>query len=137
MEQQQNIAKKDKLKTIDWLTEHFPAAFLRKANQVKPLKIGIFDDIIDFYERLDAPPFSKKTLREALNYYSSSPAYLNCQKANVARVDLYGNEVDVVSEEQAKYAVQRYKQRYTNRKNIVNSNKPAQASKPSDKPINS
>lgn len=112
MDQQQDIAKKEKLKVIDWLSEHFPAAFLKKANQVKPLKIGIFDDIIDFYERLDSPPFSKKSLREALNYYSASPAYLNCQKANVARVDLFGNEVDVVTEEQAKYAYQRHQQRY-------------------------
>ncbi|RUQ89785.1 ProQ/FINO family protein [Legionella septentrionalis] len=107
-----DTAKKEKLKTIDWLIEHFPAAFFKKANQVKPLKIGIFDDIIDFYERLDAPPFSKKTLREALNYYSASPAYLNCQKENTARVDLFGNEVDVVTGEQAKYAQQRYQQRY-------------------------
>lgn len=113
---QLDTAKKNKLMTIDWLIEHFPAAFFKKGNQIKPLKIGIFDDIIDFYERLDAPPFSKKTLREALNYYSASPAYLNCQKANSARVDLYGNEVDVVTEDQAKYARKRYQQRYAERK---------------------
>ena len=116
MEQQQSSDKKEKLQTIDWLVEHFPAAFFKKAKQIRPLKIGIFDDIIDFYERLDAPPFSKKTLREALNYYSASPAYLLCQKADTARVDLFGNEVDVVNEDQAKYAFQRYKQRYTNKK---------------------
>lgn len=116
MDQQQDLAKKEKLKIIDWLSEHFPAAFLKKSTQVKPLKIGIFDDIIDFYERLDSPPFSKKSLREALNYYSASPAYLNCQKANVARVDLFGNEVDVVTEEQAKYAYQRHQQRYAEKK---------------------
>jgi ProP effector len=116
MNQQQELAKKEKLKIIDWLSDHFPAAFLKKASEVKPLKIGIFDDIIDFYERLDSPPFSKKSLREALNYYSASPAYLNCQKANVARVDLFGNEVDVVTDEQAKYAYQRHQQRYVEKK---------------------
>ena len=112
MDQQHDTAKKNKLKTIDWLIENFPAAFFKKGKQVKPLKIGIFDDIIDFYERLDSPPFSKKTLREALNYYSASSAYLNCQKANSARVDLFGIEVDVVTDEQAKYAHQRFQQRY-------------------------
>src|SRR5687767_12998187 len=112
-----DTVKKEKLKTIDWLAENFPAAFFKKGNQVKPLKVGIFDDIIEFYERLDNPPFSKKMLREALNYYSASPAYLNCQKANSARVDLYGNEVDVVTEDQAKYAFQRYQQRYVEKKN--------------------
>lgn len=117
MNQSLEAPKKDKFKTIDWLTEHFPAAFFKKANQIKPLKIGIFDDIIDFYERLESPPFSKKALQEALNYYSSSPAYLSCQKIDTARVDLYGNEVDVVTEEQAKYAYQRFQDRYVNRKN--------------------
>ena len=116
MKQAQDTAKKDKLNTLDWLAEHFPAAFFKKTSQVKPLKIGIFDDIIDFYERLDSPPFSKKILREALNYYSSSPAYLSCQKSNTARVDLFGNEVDVVSDEQAKYAHLRYQQRYIEKK---------------------
>ncbi len=112
MNKPNDSAKKEKLKIIDWLTDHFPGAFFKKPNQIKPLKIGVFDDIIDFYERLDTPPFSKKNLREALNYYSASPAYLHCQKANVARVDLFGNEVDVVTDEQAKYAHQRYQQRY-------------------------
>ena len=105
--EQRDAVKKIKLQTIEWLTEHFPAAFFKKSNQIKPLKIGVFDDIIDFYERLDAPPFSKKALREALNYYSTSPAYLRCQKPDAARVDLYGNEVDMVTGEQAKYAFQR------------------------------
>ena len=104
--------KKDKLKVIEWLTEHFPAAFFPKAKQIKPLKIGLFDDLIDFYERLESPPFSKKLLREALNYYSGSPAYLSCQKANTPRVDLYGNEVDIVTEDQAKYAHQRFQERF-------------------------
>jgi ProP effector len=112
MNEQQSGDKKAKLMVIDWLVDLFPAAFFKKNTHIKPLKIGIFDDIIDFYERLDSPPFSKKTLREALNYYSASPAYLRCQTAGVARVDLYGNEVDVVNEEQAKYAHHRYQQRY-------------------------
>ena len=117
MTQQNESVKKDKLQIIDWLVEHFPSAFFKKGNQVKPLQIGIFDEIIAFYERLDTPPFSKKALREALSYYSSSPAYLNCQKPNTARVDLFGNEVDIVTEEQAKYAHQRYQQRYAEKRN--------------------
>lgn len=114
--QAKETAKKNKLQTIEWLSEHFPAAFLKKSRDIKALKIGIFDDIIDFYERLDSPPFSKKALREALNYYSASPAYLLCQKAGSARIDLFGNDVDVVSDEQARYAHQRYQERYVNKK---------------------
>src|SRR5690348_4301341 len=100
MIQSAETAKKEKLQVIDWLADHFPRAFFKKANQVRPLKVGVYDDIVDFYERLDTPPFSKKLLRESLNYYSSSPAYLNAQKVGVARVDLYGNEVDLVNEDQ-------------------------------------
>lgn len=124
MNQQNNAVKKDKLVIIDWLIEHFPAAFFKKGNQVRPLKIGIFDDIIEFYERLDSPAFSKKSLREALNYYSSSPAYLNSQKANSARVDLFGNEVDVVTPDQAKYAFTRHQERYGKNKVNKNAQKP-------------
>lgn len=108
--------KKEKIKIIDWLIEHFSAAFFKKSKQVMPLKIGVFEDIMDFYQRLDSPPFSKKALKEALSYYSTSPAYLSAQKAGVARLDLYGNEVDVVTQEQANYAHQRYEQRYASRK---------------------
>lgn len=108
--------KPEKQRIIDWLIEHFPRAFFKKENQIKPLQIGIFDEIIEFYERLDYPDFSKKGLREAINYYSSSPAYLKCQKAHAPRVDLYGNESDLVTEEQAQYAEQRYQQRYGDKK---------------------
>jgi ProP effector len=109
---QPNGHRKEKLVVIDWLIEHFPAAFFKKPNQIRPLKVGVYEDIIEFYERLSSPPFSRKLLRESLNYYSSSPAYLSAQKINVARVDLYGNEVDIVTDDQAKYAYQRFQQRY-------------------------
>ena len=116
MSQSEIHSKKDKQLIIDWLIEHFPSAFFKKSNQIKPLKIGIFDDIIDFYERLESPPFSKKSLREAISYYSASPFYLNSQKENAPRIDIYGNEVDVVTSEQAKYAHQKYEERYAKRK---------------------
>ena len=111
-----SAVKPDKIQIISWLIEHFPNTFFHKSYKIKPLKIGIFDDIIDFYERLDSPPFSKKSLREALNYYSSSPAYLNCQKVSAIRVDIYGNEVDKVTKEQSEYALQRFKERYSKKK---------------------
>ena len=107
-----DITKKEKIAVIDWLIEHFPNAFFKKSSEVKPLQIGIFEEILDFYERLDLPPFSKKLLKESLNFYSSSPAYLKCQQPGQARVDLFGNELDEVTQEQAKYAYQRYVERY-------------------------
>jgi ProP effector len=119
-----STAKKERLQIIDWLIEHFPNAFFKKGSQVKPLKIGIFDDIIDFYERLESPPFSKKALREGVNYYSSSPAYLSCQKEHMARIDIYGNEVDTVTSEQEQYAQQRFLKCYNKGPNTTPSAKP-------------
>lgn len=108
--------KKEVLHGLDWLVEHFPEAFFRRARDIKPLQIGIYDDIIDFYSRLDSPSISRKQIREALNYYSASPAYLLAQQPDAARVNIYGLEVDHVTVEQAKYAINRYQTRYLEKK---------------------
>jgi ProP effector len=71
----------------------------------------VLDDIITFYDRLESPAFSKTKLREALTYYSASPAYLASQKTGNVRIDLYGNEIDVVTEDQARYAHKRLEER--------------------------
>lgn len=105
--------KPEKQIVITWLIDQFPNAFFQKSHLVKPLKLGIFEDIIDVYERLENPPFSKKTLREALNYYTASNAYLACQKPDSIRLDLFGQSHGTVTAEQAQYAQQRYQERQT------------------------
>ncbi|MDP3559077.1 MAG: ProQ/FinO family protein [Legionellaceae bacterium] len=100
-----------KKEALQWLTESFPSAFFKKGHLIKPLKIGIYEDILDFYNRLETPPCSKKTLRDSLNYYSSSSAYLRAHKENAPRIDLYGNEVDVITAAQAKYAFEQEERR--------------------------
>ena len=107
-----NSTKREHHQIIDWLIDNFPNAFFKQAKFVKPLKIGIYDDILDFFNRLDTPPYSKKKIKEALNYYSSSPAYLLAQQKDAARVDLYGTEIDIVTQEQARYAQKRYQEHY-------------------------
>ena len=111
---QYHAAKRDKIKIINWLVEYYPAAFFKKTRLIKPLKLGILDDLFKFYHQLEAPFFSKKALRNALTYYCTSPAYLSAQKEGVARIDLYGNEIEIVTAEQAKYAQQRYEKQYLN-----------------------
>jgi len=119
MDAEPGLAKKERLKIIDWLIEYFPSAFFKQTRDIKPLKIGVFDDIIAFYDRLETPFFSKKKLREALNYYSASPAYLSSQKTGNVRIDLYGNEVDLVTEDQARYAHNRLQDRLTKRRHFT------------------
>jgi len=126
--QSKKMERKDKLIIIDWLIEHFSAAFFKQTRSIKPLRIGIFEEINDFYNRLDAPTFSKKALRDALSYYCTSPAYLSCQKIDAARVDLFGNEVELVTPEQAKYAQQRYERQYLSPRKKASSSTAKQAS---------
>lgn len=107
------LIQNERQEALNWLTEHFPAAFFSKAKQVKPLKLGIYDDILDFYERLSYPALSKKSLRDALNYYSSTKAYLNCQIEGAPRIDLFGYETELVTKEQADYAQEQLEKRLT------------------------
>lgn len=118
MSQTKSEAKKEKISAIEWLIDTFPAAFFKHGRQVKPLKIGVFDDILAFYERLDPPPYSKTILRDAVQYYSKSPAYLLAHKTHAARVDLYGNEIDLVTDRQAQYAEKRYQSVYASKKKV-------------------
>jgi ProP effector len=104
--------KIEKQAAIHWLIDQFPNAFFQKSHLVRPLKLGVLDDIFEIYARLDEPPFSKKLLREALNYYTSSKAYLMSQKLDAVRVDLFGQPIGVVNAEQANYAQQRFQERY-------------------------
>lgn len=108
--------KPEKQLVLNWLRDQFPNTFFQKSHLVKPLKLGILEDIFDVYERLDNPPLSKKKLREALNYYTASNAYLLCQKPEVPRLDLFGEANGIVTADQAQYAQQRYQERQTNRK---------------------
>jgi ProP effector len=103
--------KNDLQDVVDWLVETFPGAFFKTKQEVRPLSLGIMDDLLDFYQRLTVPPFSKKQLRAALNFYTSSGAYLKSQKMGAMRLDLSGEEVDVVDFSQECYAKETLKAR--------------------------
>ncbi|NDH09364.1 MAG: protein convertase [Gammaproteobacteria bacterium] len=105
------LSKSAYIHTLDWLVATFPNAFSRKPKEIKPLKIGILEDIYEHMDNLNNPEFSKQDIKQAIQFYSSSPMYLGCQKEDAARVDLFGQEVDIVNHEQAKYAQQRYEQK--------------------------
>lgn len=115
------FSKADYLQTLDWLILYFPNAFSKKPKEIKPLKIGILEDIYAFYDSLRYPEVTKPSIKHAIQHYSSSTVYLASQKDNQARIDLYGQEVDVVTKEQAKYAEQRYEQKMSHRQKLANS----------------
>jgi ProP effector len=86
---------------ITYLTEKFPKCFSVKG-QVKPLKIGIFQDLSE--KLTDDETVSKTRLRQALRHYTSSWRYLKAIKVGASRVDIDGNDVAKIDEEQANYA---------------------------------
>src|SRR5262249_53716546 len=83
---------------ITALVETFPAAFTGFGR--KPLKLGIHDDLL---ARGIAPDVATKGLAA----YCSSMGYLNATKAGAARIDLDGNEVGAVTDDEAEHAAQK------------------------------
>jgi ProP effector len=86
---------------IAYLTEKFPECFSIKG-PVKPLKIGIFQDLAEKLSEDDT--VSKTRLRQALRHYTSSWRYLKAVKVGVFRVDIEGKDAAEIDEEQANYA---------------------------------
>lgn len=86
---------------IEYLAQVFPACFTLTGD-VKPLKIGIFDDLsarLEGDERV-----SKTKIRTALRQYTNSWRYLRAVKAGVMRVDLDGADAGMVEEEHESHA---------------------------------
>jgi len=110
---------------ITYLAEKFPACFSTKG-VVKPLKVGIFQDLAE--KLSDDETVSKTRLRQALRHYTSSWRYLKAIKVDIFRVDIDGNDVAKIDEEQAAHASKTLKEsqdKFGNKKNTdKNTNKP-------------
>ena len=71
------------------------------ATRLAPLKVGIHKDLIERY-----PEVPRKTIRNFVNGYVYHPAYLRlCSKENVARVDLDGRPVGLVTSAEAQHSI--------------------------------
>jgi ProP effector len=93
-------SKVDVRPIIAELAERFPNAFFLFEKRRRPLKIGIFDDIL---ARLDGA-IEPGELEVGLSFYCNNWAYLkNCDEG-IARVDLDGQPCGAVSAADAEYA---------------------------------
>nr|WP_024968293.1 RNA chaperone ProQ [Pantoea sp. IMH] len=86
---------------IAFLAERFPQCFSAEG-EAKPLKIGIFQDLVDRVQ--GEMNLSKTQLRSALRLYTSSWRYLYGIKAGATRVDLDGNACGVLDEQHVEHA---------------------------------
>ncbi|CAM2730665.1 ProQ [Legionella steigerwaltii] len=107
---QKNKSKKARTDALLWLAAHFPEAF-DNSLRIRPLKIGIMDDILLHAERAAEIGISKSKLREAVVLFTRRLDYLACLKQREMRIDLHGNEVGEVSAEEAEHATAKIKKR--------------------------
>ncbi|WP_115709328.1 ProQ/FinO family protein [Legionella sainthelensi] len=107
---QKNKSKKARTDALLWLAAHFPAAF-DNSLRIRPLKIGIMDDILLHAEKAAEVGISKSKLREAVVLFTRRLDYLACLKLREMRIDLQGNDVGEVSAEEAEYAAAKIKKR--------------------------
>jgi ProP effector len=89
--------KIDPRPVIALLAERFPGAFFVLEKRRRPLKLGIFDDLI---ERL-AGEICDLDLTAALGAYCANWAYLKSCREGADRLDLDGNPCGTVSAEHA------------------------------------
>ena len=86
---------------ISYLAQKFPLCFIAEG-EAKPLKIGIFQDLVKRLE--DDTTVSKTQLRSALRLYTTSWRYLHGVKVGAERVDLDGNTCGVLDQEHVDFA---------------------------------
>lgn len=86
---------------IALLAEHYPNCFSVQG-PAKPLKIGIFQDLAATVT--EDSVLSKTQLRQALRVYTSGWRYLESIKLDAARVDLNGEAVETIDQQQAEHA---------------------------------
>mgnify|MGYP005992961923 CR=1 FL=1 len=91
---------------IAYLAEKFPACFSLEG-KVKPLKVGVFQELAEQLKEDDK--VSKTQLRQALRHYTSSWRYLKSIKAGSHRVNLAGEDAELIDQEQADFAAKTLK----------------------------
>lgn len=116
---------------LAWLSKTFPKAF-DVEGAIRPLKVGILQDILAYANEHGGLPCSMSKLRKALVVFTRRMEYLTCVKMRDTRIDLEGKEVDPVSEEASKLAIQRIKK--TIEKTIRSRRKPTSSSASPSRP---
>ena len=119
-QKQKNQSKKCRLDALQWLQTRFPAAFDNRT-QIRPLNVGIMNEILGCASEAEVLGISKSKLREAVVLYTRRLDYLACLKARELRIDLMGNSSEPVTEEDAERAAAKIKKRVE--KSIKNSKK--------------
>jgi sRNA-binding protein len=91
---------------VELLKAHFPSCF-KELKEISPLKVGIKQDLVKHLStREDIVLSDKACMVGSLAYYVNSVAYHKSMQAGMVRIDLEGNSVGVVTEEEAQYSAE-------------------------------
>ncbi|HAU1021875.1 TPA: activator of prop osmoprotectant transporter [Legionella pneumophila] len=131
---QKNQSKRARSDALLWLAANFPEAF-DNSLRIRPLKIGIMSDILQHAEKAEQVGISKSKLREAVVLFTRRLDYLACLKAREVRIDLHGNPVAEVTEEEAEHASMKIKKRVE--KSVKNARKQVNAKAANHSHVNS
>jgi len=92
---------------IELLKVYFPESF-KSANEVKPLKKGIKQDLVKKLSTIDTIVIEDKAcMVKSLSYYVNTIAYHKCIIKGVNRINLDGNPEGIVTAEEAQYSLER------------------------------
>ncbi len=92
------------------LIEGLSTLSFKEIKEIKPLKIGIKQDLVKRLSTMsDLAVTDKACMVTSLSYYVNSPAYHKSVVENAMRIDLDGESVGKVSVEEAHYSVERRK----------------------------
>ncbi len=109
-QKQKNRSKKARVEALGWLAATFPRAFDNTVT-IQPLSLGIMADILAYADKASEAGISNSKLREAVVLFARRIDYLTCLKAREMRIDLDGNPMSQVTEEEAALAAAKIKKR--------------------------
>ncbi|OYY75189.1 MAG: hypothetical protein B7Y40_01875 [Gammaproteobacteria bacterium 28-57-27] len=89
---------------LNILADRYPAAFHADGRLVKPLAVGVLQELRAAREGEEPLPVSMQDLRRALRYYTQGAAYHRAVARGDARINLLGEVVAEVTEEQKEHA---------------------------------
>ncbi|MDD2894205.1 MAG: ProQ/FINO family protein [Halothiobacillaceae bacterium] len=85
---------------LNILADRFPAAFHADGRLVRPLAVGVLNDLRAAREGENPLPVTTQDLRRALRYYTQGAAYHRAVARGDARINLLGEAVAEVTEDQ-------------------------------------
>lgn len=131
---QKSKSKQSRHDALVWLAAQFPQAF-DNSLCIRPLKLGIMDDILAHADQASAVGISKSKLREAVVLFTRRIDYLTSLKAREMRIDLHGNPTNPVTEDEAERAATKIRKRVEKsaknaRKNLTTKSPTMHSTKP-------